>query len=174
METKQPLRKKLASQLRQVVFYRRDIDSFSKKLYKGKQHFIFGQGVRENTQDLSIHMKTMYEKITFVIAAAVYLFFHLRGGKTVGEMLAGTVMQLLTTAPYCIGFTWILTRVMSYLYHGKKLAWDRVARIFFAVGIFFGFFFALYENAERAEKERGKVEHSQRSLTENAATLNQK
>lgn len=98
-------------------------------------------------------MNTMYERITFVIAAAVYLVFHLRGGKTLGEMMAGTVMQLLTTAPYCIGFTYILTQIISYLHHGKKLAWDRVARIFFAVGIFFGFFFGLYEHAEQAQQQ---------------------
>ncbi|WP_417910822.1 hypothetical protein [Candidatus Electronema sp. PJ] len=113
-------------------------------------------------------MKTMYEKITFVIAAAVYLFFHLRGGKTIGEIMAGTVMQLLTTAPYCIGFTYILTRMISYLHHGRKLAWDRVARIFFAVGIFFGFFFALYEHADQAEKEQLRLEQRPSSLTQAA------
>jgi magnesium-transporting ATPase (P-type) len=110
-------------------------------------------------------MKTMYEGITFVIAAAVYLFFHLRGGKTIGEMLTGTIMQLLTTAPYCIGFTWILTKMISYLHHGKELAWDRIARIFFAIGIFFGFFFALYENADHAENERLRQEQSQPSIS---------
>lgn len=111
-------------------------------------------------------MKTMYEKITFILAAAVYLFFHLRGGTTLGEMVAGTVMQLLTTAPYCIGFTYILTRMISYLHQGRKLAWDRMARIFFAVGIFFGFFFALYEHAEQGQQQQAvpQAVQSQRSI----------
>uniref|UniRef100_UPI0040562176 hypothetical protein n=1 Tax=Candidatus Electronema sp. TaxID=2698783 RepID=UPI0040562176 len=99
-------------------------------------------------------MKTLQEKITFAASVALYLLLHLRGGATAGEMLAGTVMQLLTTAPYCIGFTWIFVRMISYLHHGKKLAWDRVARIFFTVGIFFAFFFGLHEYAGQAEKER--------------------
>jgi len=105
-------------------------------------------------------MNTLYEKFTFALAAVIYLFFHLRGGQTAGEMLAGTFMQLLATAPYCIGFTWILTRLISWLHHGKKLAWDRVARIFLAIGIFFGFFFGLYEHAERTE-ERLRLEQRQ-------------
>jgi hypothetical protein len=99
-------------------------------------------------------MKTLQEKITFAAAAALYLLLHLRGGGTAGEMLAGTVMQLLTTAPYCIGFTWILVRLISYLHQGKKMAWDRVVRIFFTVGIFFAFFFGLHEYTGLAEKER--------------------
>lgn len=110
-------------------------------------------------------MNTLYEKFTFALAAVIYLFFHLRGGRTAGEMLAGTFLQLLTTAPYCIGFTWILTRMISWLHHGKKLAWDRVARIFLAVGIFFGFFFGLYEHAERTEQERLRLEQRQPART---------
>jgi len=90
-------------------------------------------------------MKTIQEKITFTVAAAVYLLLHLRGGQTTIAMLSGTVMQLLTTAPYAIGFTFILVRIISFLHHGKQLAWDRIARIYFTVGIFFGFFFGLYE-----------------------------
>ena len=110
-------------------------------------------------------MNTLYEKFTFALAAVIYLFFHLRGGRTAGEMLAGTFLQLLTTAPYCIGFTWILTRMISWLHHGKKLAWDRVARIFLAVGIFFGFFFGLYEHAEQTEQERLRLEQRQPART---------
>ncbi len=106
-------------------------------------------------------MNTWYEKCTFALAAVIYLFFHLRGGRTAGEMAAGTFLQLLTTAPYCIGFTWILTRVISWLHQGRKLPWDRVARIFLAFGIFFGFFFGLYEHAERAEQEQLRLEGQQ-------------
>ncbi|WP_417912170.1 hypothetical protein [Candidatus Electronema sp. TJ] len=115
-------------------------------------------------------MKTLQEKSTFAAAAALYLLLHLRGGATTGEMLAGTVMQLLVTAPYGIGFTWILVRMIKYLHHGRKLAWDRVARIFFTIGIFFAFFFGLHEYAGQAEKARLQAS-PERSAAEAAAPL---
>jgi hypothetical protein len=98
-------------------------------------------------------MKTIQEKITFAFAALLYLLFHLRGGADAGEMLAGTVAQLLITLPYCIGFTFVAARIIQYLHHGKKLRWDRIARIFFTIGIFFGFFFALYEYAGQGQQQ---------------------
>lgn len=97
-------------------------------------------------------MTTIREKITFALAALLYLFFHLQGGRTAAEMLTGTVIRLLTTAPYCIGFTFILVRIIRFLHHDKRPAWDRVARIFFTIGIFFGFFFGLYEYLEQAQQ----------------------
>lgn len=115
-------------------------------------------------------MNTWYEKFTFTLATVIYFFFHLRYGRTVGEMLAGTLEQLLTTAPYSIGFTWIAIRVISWLHHGKRLAWDRVMRIFLAVGIFFGFFFGLYEHAERAEQLRLEQRQPAHPLPQAAAT----
>jgi formate hydrogenlyase subunit 3/multisubunit Na+/H+ antiporter MnhD subunit len=99
-------------------------------------------------------MKTIQEKITFVFAALLYFLFHLRGGADAGEMLIGTAAQLLTTLPYCIGFTFIAVRIVQYLHHGKKLRWDRIARIFFTIGILFGFFFALYEYAEQGQPQQ--------------------
>lgn len=100
-------------------------------------------------------MKTIQEKITFAVAALFYLLFHLRGGTDAKEMLTGTAAQLLTTMPYCLGFTFISVRIIHYLHHGKKLRWDRIARIFFTIGIFFGFFFALYEYAEQSQPQTG-------------------
>lgn len=69
-------------------------------------------------------------------------------------MLAGTVMQLLTTLPYCLGFTFITVRLIQYLHHGKQIPWDRTLRIFFTMGIFLGFFFGLYEYAEQGQSEQ--------------------
>jgi hypothetical protein len=96
-------------------------------------------------------MNTLREKITFAAAALLYLLVHLRGGATAAEMLAGTAVQLLTTLPYCLGFTYILERLISHL-HGRRPAWDRLARIFLTIGIFFGFFFGLHEYLEQARQ----------------------
>jgi hypothetical protein len=96
-------------------------------------------------------MKTIQEKITLAVAALLYLLFHLRGGADAEQMLTGTLVQLLTTLPYCIGFTFILVRIIQYLHSGQRLPWDRIIRIFFTIGILFGFFFALYEYAEQAQ-----------------------
>ncbi len=82
-------------------------------------------------------------------------------------------MQLLTTAPYCIGFTFIAVRIIQYLHHGKKIPWDRIFRIFFAIGIFFGFFFALYEYAEQGQlKSPEQTVHA--SVETNVASVNRK
>ena len=103
-------------------------------------------------------MQTLREKITFVLTALAYLIFHIRTGPTMGSMISGTVEQLLTTAPYCIGFTFVLVAVIRYMHDGKRPAWDRIARIFFTIGILFAFYFALYEYGDRAEQERKKTE----------------
>jgi hypothetical protein len=115
-------------------------------------------------------MKTIQEKTTFIFSALFYLLFHLRGGATAGAMLAGTVMQLLTTLPYCIGFTFITVRVIQYVQHGKQIPWDRIALVFFTIGIFFGFFFALYEYAEQGQSEQAL----QTKVDGNAAYVNGK
>ncbi len=103
-------------------------------------------------------MQTLREKITFVLTALAYLVFHIRTGPTSGAMIAGTVEQLLTTAPYCIGFTFVLVAIIRYMHDGKRPAWDRIARIFFTIGILFAFYFALYEYGDRAHQEQLKLE----------------
>jgi hypothetical protein len=113
-------------------------------------------------------MQTIREKISFALTAAVYLLFHLRLGASAGSSVAGTVEQLLTTAPYCIGFTWILIAVIRFLHNGKWPAWDRIARIFFTFGILFGFYFALYERNERVYQQQ-QQERTQN--TQNAAAV---
>ena len=103
-------------------------------------------------------MQTLREKITFVLTALAYLVFHIRTGPTLGAMIAGTVEQLLTTAPYCIGFTFVLVAIIRYMHDGKQPAWDRIARIFFTIGILFAFYFALYEYGGRAHQEKLKLD----------------
>jgi uncharacterized membrane protein len=103
-------------------------------------------------------MQTLREKITFVLTALAYLVFHVRTGPTLGSIISGTVEQLLTTAPYCIGFTFVLVAIIRYMHDGKRPAWDRIARIYFTIGILFAFYFALYEYGGRAHQEQLKRE----------------
>ncbi len=77
----------------------------------------------------------------------------------------GTAYQMLTTAPYALGFTYIVAVVFRHLSGKGWLPWDRLARVFFTVGILFAFFFALYEYAaqgvppeEQAKKTPSTVE----------------
>lgn len=108
-------------------------------------------------------MQTLREKITFFLTGLAYLVFHLGTNSTVdnitlGSVVSGTVEQLLTTAPYCIGFTFVLVAIIRYMHKGKRPPWDRIARIFFTLGILFGFYFNLYNSGYRAEEERKKTE----------------
>ncbi|MCI5147832.1 MAG: hypothetical protein D3916_00180 [Candidatus Electrothrix sp. MAN1_4] len=103
-------------------------------------------------------MQTFREKLTLVLTAAVYLLFHLRLGPTAMDILTGTTAQLLTTAPYCIGITWILVLFLRFLHKGKQLAWNRIARIFFTIGILFAFYFALYERNEQVLQKQEKMQ----------------
>ncbi|WP_446010372.1 hypothetical protein [Candidatus Electrothrix sp.] len=110
-------------------------------------------------------MQTLQEKITLTLIAGVYLLFHLRLGPSALSIITGTAAQLLTTAPYCIGITWILVLFLRFLHKGKQPAWDRIARIFFTIGILFALYFALYERNERALQEQD----SQQSRIEGTA-----
>jgi hypothetical protein len=92
-------------------------------------------------------MQTLREKISFLLTALAYVLFHLRLGSDVGATLSGTVYQLLLTAPYALGFTYIVAVVFRRLSGKGWLPWDRLFRVFFTVGILFAFFFALYEYA---------------------------
>jgi hypothetical protein len=103
-------------------------------------------------------MQAFREGLTLAVIGAVYLLFHLRLGATATDIIVGTAKQLLTTAPYSIGFTWILVLILRFLHKGKQPTWDRIARIFFTLGILFAFYFALYERNERVLQEREQQE----------------
>lgn len=81
------------------------------------------------------------------MTAGVYLLFHLRLGSDVVATLSGTMSQVLLTAPYALGFTYITAAVFKKMTDATRLPWDRLLRIYFTVGILFAFFFALYEYA---------------------------
>lgn len=100
---------------------------------------------------LFMTMATIREKITFILTALAYLLFHLRLGADVNAVLAGTLYQILLTAPYALGFTYIVAVVFRRLSGKGWLPWDRLFRVFFTVGILFAFFFALYEYAGQGQ-----------------------
>ena len=66
-------------------------------------------------------MQTFRERFTLFLTAAAYLLFHLRLGPSAESIVTGTVAQLLTTVPYCIGFTWILVVIVRFLHKGNDL-----------------------------------------------------
>ncbi|MGI6655859.1 MAG: hypothetical protein ACOX5Z_03335 [Desulfobulbus sp.] len=101
-------------------------------------------------------MKTFREKISFVLTALAYLLFHLRLAPELDATVRGTLYQLLLTAPYAAGFTFIVTAVFRRLSTRGRLPWDRICRIFFTFGILFGFFFGLYEYAGGKMPEPGQ------------------
>ena len=92
-------------------------------------------------------MDGIKEKITFYISGVLYLLFNLRVGATPFESLKATLWQLLQTAPFVIGVTWMVVAFFQYMANGQKMPWDRRIRIFFAIGIMAGLMYGIYEYA---------------------------
>lgn len=96
----------------------------------------------DKTQETSLR-----NTVTLVLTGLAYLLFHLRLGTDSAAILSGTLAQMLLTAPYAIGFTYLLLYVYRRLSQETvRPHWTRIMRIFFTVGILFAFFFALYEH----------------------------
>lgn len=119
-------------------------------------------------------MKTLREKITFILTALAWFVFHVRTGPDLGSIISGTLVQIMTTAPYSIGFTYIIVYIIRYFTGGVMPPWDRILRIFFTIGMFFAFFFALYEYGDRAEKARQQEENKPVSVSRIYLNENQK
>ena len=146
------------------VFNGLHVDNLSENLYKGQQETLVGQGFRKHAGNAFVHdMSTVREKITFVLTALAYLLFHLRLGADAGAMVKGTTYQILLTAPYALGFTYIVAVVFRRMTGKGWLPWDRLFRIFFTVGILFAFFFALYEYAGQGKPMEDRKLHSDSS-----------
>ncbi len=92
-------------------------------------------------------MKNAREKVSFYVSGFLYLLFNLRLTSTVQDSLVATSWQILQTAPYVAGVTWVLISFLQYMADGKKMPWDRRMRLFFAIGIMAGLFYAIYEYA---------------------------
>ncbi len=97
-------------------------------------------------------MKTLREKITLTLIAIAWIVFHVRTGPDWSSVIEGTIIQLLTTAPYAIGSTIILVGILRFFTGGIIPPWDRIARIFFTISISFAFFFAIYEHVDRGQQ----------------------
>jgi len=92
-------------------------------------------------------MSDIRSKITFIVSAVLYLFFNLRLGPDAGSTLTATGWQILQTAPYVAGVTYIIIALLQYMAGGETLPWDRRLRLFFAIGIMAGLLFGIYEYA---------------------------
>ncbi len=92
-------------------------------------------------------MENIREKITFYLSAVVYLLFNFRLGADVRGSLEATAWQILQTAPYVAGFTYLIIATLQYMSGGEKVPWDRRLRLFFAFGILAGLVYAIYEYA---------------------------
>lgn len=99
---------------------------------------------QENTPSKETSLRN---RVTLVFTGLAYVLFHLRLGADATTMLSATLAQMLLTAPYAIGFTYLLIYVYRRLAgHAVRPHWTRIVRIFFTMGILFAFFFALYEH----------------------------
>lgn len=90
--------------------------------------------------------------MTLAASAVLYLLFNLRLAADPMATVTATAWQLLQTVPYVIGATIIVVALLQYMAGGEKLPWDRRFRLFFAIGIIGGLFFAIYEYAGAGAK----------------------
>lgn len=98
-------------------------------------------------------MQTLSEKITFVLTGMVYVLFHLGKAPGNGSLVVGTVMALLYTLPYALGFTYLIVMFIRRT-TGRRPPWDRILRIFFTIGILFGLINALYIRGELEQQRQ--------------------
>lgn len=92
-------------------------------------------------------MKAIEGKLTFYISALFYLIFNLRLGPDLFSTIKGTTWQIAQTAPYVAGVTYVVVTFLQYMADGHKVPWDRRFRLFFAIGIFAGLIYGIYEYA---------------------------
>lgn len=92
-------------------------------------------------------MRNIKEKVRFTLSALLYLLFNLRVGESVATTLTATGWQILQTAPFVAGLTYLIVAVLQYMGDGGKVTWDRKFRLFFAIGIIAGLVLAIWEYA---------------------------
>lgn len=102
-------------------------------------------------------MKTLHEKITFLLTAIGYILFHLGKMPDTGSVVVGTVTALLNTLPYEIGITYLIVLFIRRASGGQRPPWDRILRIFFTVGILFGLIYNLYVRGAVEELKKEQV-----------------
>ena len=92
-------------------------------------------------------MQSIKGKFSFYLSAVLYLLFNLRIGADSMATLKATSWQIVQTAPYVAGLTYVIIALLQYMADGEKLPWDRRLRLFFALGIMAGLFYGIYEYA---------------------------
>ncbi len=92
-------------------------------------------------------MQSIKGKVSFYLSVVIYLLFNLRMGTDSIATLKATFWQIAQTAPYVAGMTYVIIALLQYAADGEKLPWDRRLRLFFALGIMAGLFYAIYEYA---------------------------
>lgn len=92
-------------------------------------------------------MQNLREKVTFYLSAVLYLLFNFRLGADAPGSLEATSWQILQTAPYVAGFTYVIIATLQYMSGGEKVPWNRRLRLFFALGILAGLVYGIYEYA---------------------------
>lgn len=114
-------------------------------------------------------MKTLREKITFILTAGAYLLFHLGKTPSTGSVLSGTLTALANTVPFEIGMTYFILTLIRRASGGEWPPWDRILRIFFTVGIIFGLIYNLYVRGalEQQRLKKNKVTVSRFQADEN-------
>jgi len=101
-------------------------------------------------------MKTLHEKITFILTAGAYLLFHLGKSPSSGSIVSGTLTALSNTLPFEIALTYFVLTFFRRSSGGIWPPWDRILRIFFTIGIIFGLIYNLYVRGIQEQERLGK------------------
>lgn len=83
--------------------------------------------------------------LSFYVTAAVYVLFNLRLASDPLSSILATGKQILLTAPYVIGITYVVVGVTQYMAKGEKVPWPQRFRLFFTIGIFAGLVYGIYD-----------------------------
>ncbi len=92
-------------------------------------------------------MRSIQGKLSFFFSAVLYLLFNLRLGPDGISSVKATFWQIIQTAPYIAGITYLIVVLLQYMADGEKVPWDRSLRLFFAIGILAGLIYGIYEYA---------------------------
>ena len=83
--------------------------------------------------------------VSFYVTGAVYVLFNLRLAPDPLTSILATTKQILLTAPYVIGITYIIVAIIQYMAEGEKVPWPQRLRLFFTIGIFAGLVYGIYD-----------------------------
>ncbi len=83
--------------------------------------------------------------VSFYVTAAVYVLFNLRLASEPLASVLATAKQILLTAPYVIGMTFVVISVIQYAAGGEKVPMVSRLRLFFTIGIFAGLVYGIYD-----------------------------